>query len=137
MANEFRHKRSYKIVAADDSLATFADTDDAIAKVAFKAAHDGNSVTKTYALEDTNTTLVATYECANETEHTNWKAAVDALWVDGVSNPFKKDNPGTPNADQAQLSKLYDVGQLSGTITHFKTEWLHKDGSVSSTWNIA
>lgn len=137
MANEFRHKRYYKIVAADSSLATFSDTDDAIAKVAFKAAHDGNSVTKTYALEDTNTTLVATYEFANATDQSNWKTAVDALWVDGVSNPFKKDTHlETADDNHAELSKLYEVGKSSGTITHFKTEWLHKNGSVSATENF-
>jgi hypothetical protein len=137
MADEFKHKRYYRAKHADDSLATFADTDDAIAKMAFKAAHDGNSVTATYALEDTNTTLVVTNEFANSTDQDNWKTAVDALWVDGVSDPHKADHVDTADANNAQLSKLYNASVIAARPEHFKTEYLHKNGSVSSTWNKA
>ena len=66
-------------------------------------------LTKTLAFENSNKTLVVTYEFANESQQTAFKNAVDTAYGNGT---------------------MWANNKL---IKHTKTEWLHQDGSVSST----
>tara|TARA_R110000782_G_C14772805_1_gene409233 strand:- start:100 stop:510 length:411 start_codon:yes stop_codon:yes gene_type:complete len=113
MADAFRNKRYYRVRLADSSLTTFDDTDDAIDKISFTSEWDTNSPDRTYALEDSDTTLVMTVEHSSASNQSDWKDAIDDIWSDSTS-PWTGD-------DSTQ------------TVEHFKTEWLNQDGSVSST----
>ena len=62
MADAFRNKRYYRVRLADSSLTTFDDTDDAVDKISFTSEWDTNSPDRTYALEDSDTTLVMTVD---------------------------------------------------------------------------
>ena len=111
MANAFRHKRYFRLRNDDSSLATFTDVDNAKTKIGFRSAFNTSSPTTTFALADSDTTLVVTYEFDNKDDQDAFKAAVDAL-MDDSTTPWN---------------------EYTGYAQHFKTEWLHKDGSVSST----
>lgn len=117
MAAEYKHKRYFRVRASDSSLVTFTSTADANTKIGFKSVYSTSSPTKTEALADSDQTLVVTYEFNSESDQTAFKSAVDAIWDDSTT-PF---TPGSPD---------------DHIVEHFKTEWLHKDGSVSSTNNL-
>lgn len=115
MANQYKHKRYYKLKTRESGSVvdvTFSSTSDAITKLAFSALHDANSVSKTSALEDSGTTLVITYEFGSESDQTAWKAGIDGALADSTA--------------------LY-TPTSPAVAYHFKTEWLHEDGTVSST----
>ena len=115
MAIQYKHKRYYKLKTSEGGSTvniTFSSTSDAITKLAFSNLHDANSVTKTSALEDSGTTLVVTYEFSSESDQTAWKAGIDGALADSTA--------------------LYSPTDPA-VVYHSKTEWLHQDGSVSST----
>ena len=117
MAVQFKHKRYFRVRGSDSSLKTFSSTSDANTKIGFKSEWTTSSPTKTEALADSDQTLIVTYEFDSLSDQTAFKSAVDGTWnVDG-STPF------TPATD-------------TDTVEHFKTEWLHQDGSVSATVNL-
>ena len=110
MANAYRVKQYFRNRGADSSLATFSSVDDAKTKIGLTSAHtDTNgSPTTTYALADSNQTLVATFEFSSESNQT--------AWYNGMGN--------------GDSTVWYNAP--SGTTEYFKVEWLHEDGSVSS-----
>jgi len=117
MAQEYRHKRYFRIRLADSSLVTFSSTSDANTKISFKSEWTTNSPTTTDALEDSGQTLVKTFEFDSDSDQTGFKSTIDAIWADGVS-PWNGD-------DSTQ------------TVEHFKTEWIDEDGaSVGETINL-
>jgi hypothetical protein len=116
MSAEWKHKRYFRVIGADSSIKTFSSTTDANTKIGFTSVWNTSSPTKTEALADTDQTLVVTYEFDSESDQTAFKSAIDSAWEDS-SSPFAP-------ADS------------SDTVEHFKTEWLHKDGTVSSTTNL-
>ena len=65
MANAYRHKRYFRLRNDDSSLATFTDVDNAKTKIGFRSAFDTSSPTTTFALADSDTTLIVTYEFDN------------------------------------------------------------------------
>ena len=111
MANAFKHKRYFQLheLQADSSLAakTFTGTTaEAYAEFGFSSAWDTSSPTKTMAFEDSNATLVVTYEFNNESDQSAFKTAVDSAYTGGSafgSDRFPK---------------------------HTKTEWLATDGTT-------
>ena len=113
MANEFRHKRYFRLIedSEDSSKITFTSVADAQTKIGFRDVWNTSSPTKTFALADSDTTLIVTYEFDTEAEQDAFKDAVDGLMEDSAT-PWN---------------------EYTGYAQHFKTEWLHKDGSVSST----
>ena len=126
MAAEFRHKRYFKFQGGDSSITgaiTFSSVADAKTKIGFTSVWDTSSPTKTEALEDSDSTLVVTYEFNNADEQTAFKAAVDGAWGDSTS-PYSGE----------------DIDAKSGVegtwVEHVKTEWLNADGSVSTTDDI-
>ena len=121
MANAFKHKRYYRVRLDDSSICTFANVTDAQNAIGFRDAFDTSSPTTTYALADSDPTLVVTHEFDTADEQTAFKAAVDGL-MDDSSTPWNPD----VNTDDSQ----------AGWVEFFKTEWLHKDGSVSDTTNL-
>ena len=116
MSAKYKHKRYYRVRGSDSTLKTFSSTSNANTIIGFRDVYDTSSPTKTYALADSDKTLVVTHEFNTEDEQTAFKAAVDGAWEDS-SSPFAP-------ADS------------SDTVEHFKTEWLHQDGSVSGTTNL-
>lgn len=130
MSELYKHKRYYRIrrkvqpVWEDtydvftDLLISFSDTNDAQTKIGFKSCYTAGSPTTTYALADSNTTLVVTYEFDNATNQTAFKDAIDAEWGDYANGELPWNGDDSTQAPE-----------------HFKTEWLHKDGSVSNTTN--
>ncbi len=115
MAVQYKHKRYFEIheQTGDDSTkeakAFTGTTAQAYAEFSFSSAWDTSSPTKTLAFENSNKTLVVTYEFANESQQTAFKNAVDTAYGNGT---------------------MWANNKL---IKHTKTEWLHQDGSVSST----
>jgi len=108
MAAEFKHKRYFRVRGADSTLTTFTDVANANTLIGFKSAYSTSSPTKTEALENSDQTLVVTYEFDSMDDQTAFKSAVDATW-----------NTGTP---------------FTGTgVEHFKTEWLNAAGEVGAT----
>ena len=125
MAAEYKHKRYYRLRAADVTgnedgkggvLKTFSSTSDANTKIGFTSVWNTSSPTKTEALADSDQTLVVTYEFGSLDDQDAFKAAIDAVYSGG-SLPFSP-------ADNTDF------------VEHFKTEWLHVDGSVSDTTNL-
>ena len=113
MSELYKHKRYFQLRGDDSALVTFSSTSDANTKIGFTSVWNTSSPTKTEALADSDQTLVVTYEFATEDEQTAFKAAIDAVWADS--------------------SMPYSPATATDAIEHSKTEWLHKDGSVSST----
>jgi hypothetical protein len=116
MAAQWKHKRYFRVRGVDSSCYTFSSVSDANTKVGFTSVYDTNSPTKTEVLEDSGQTLVVTYEFSSEAEQTAFKDAIDGAWT-ASSTP-------------------YDNSNESDMVEHFKTEWLHQDGTVSSTNNL-
>ena len=111
MAAEYRHKRYFRVRGEDSTLTVFTDVTNANTLIGFKSAYNTSTPTKTESLADSDQTLVVTYEFNSEAEQTAFKSAIDASW----------------DAD----------GPFTGTgVEHFKTEWLHQDGSISATTNL-
>ena len=119
MSNLFVHKRYIRIRKSDSSLVTFTSTNDAITKTGPKSCYDTSSPTRSYVLADSNQTLVTTFEFNSLDEQTAFKNAVDAAIEAGGSHQ-----------PQNTTDEQMDEGCW---VEHFKTEWLHKDGSVSHT----
>lgn len=117
MATEWKHKRYFRVRGSDSSLTTFSSTSDANTKIGFTSVYSTSTPTKTEALADSDQTLVVTYEFSTEADQTAFKNAVDGAWGDS-SSPF---NPA----------------DATDTVEHWKTEWLHADGSVSGTTNFS
>lgn len=121
MAAEYKHKRYFAIEELGDwdndiseaswSRKTFTGTAaQAHAEFTWHAScWSAGSPTVTYALEESNTVLVVTYEFDNETDQNTFKTAVDARYADGTA-----------------------ITGPTG-FGHHKTEWLHADGTVSAT----
>ena len=108
MANEYRHKRYFRVRGEDSTLTTFTDVANANTLIGFKSAYSTSTPIKTESLADSDQTLVVTYEFNSEVEQTAFKSAVDASWEE--NGPFS-----------------------GGGVEHFKTEWLQADGSVASS----
>jgi hypothetical protein len=133
MANEWKHKRYFKQYNnSTSSYVTFSDTSDAQTKIGFGSCFNANSPTKTYELADSGQTLVVTYEHSSEENQSEFTSAVDAAWTDGsvwTGNTFN--TPGDGHTDvPPTLIKVLEV-------RHVKSEWLHLDGSVSSTTDFS
>ena len=121
MANAYKSKRYYRLrkftvtneqqQSGTWSNETFSSTSDAQTKIAFASQHNAGSPTTTYALEDSDRTLVATFEFSSVEDQTAFKAAIDGAIEDSTA----LFTPTSPNY-----------------VQHFKTEWLYEDGSVSS-----
>ena len=116
MAAEYKHKRYFRLKDVDSNVQTFSSTADANTKIGFKSVYSTSSPTKTEALADSGQTLVVTYEFGSEADQTAFKSAIDGAWSDS-SSPFSP-------------------ADASDTVEHFKTEWLHADGTVSATTNL-
>ena len=109
MAAEWKHKRYFRVRGRE--LLTFSSTSDANTKIGFTSAYSTSSPTKTEALEDSNKTLVVTYEFNSLSEQTAFN---DATNTGDSTSPFSP-------ADSDDI------------VEHFKTVWLHADGSVSKS----
>ena len=116
MAAEWKHKRYFRVRGSDSTIKTFSSTADANTKIGFTSVYSTSTPTKTEALADSDQTLVVTYEFNTEAEQTAFKSAIDSAWDDS-SSPFSP-------------------ADVTDTVEHFKTEWLHADGSVSATTNL-
>ena len=127
MAQEFMHKRYFELHDSFDESAnddttwstlpskramTFTSTPAQVAVLFdFPSVWNTNSPTKSYALEDSNRTLVVTYEFDNAEDETGFRTAVDTAYTNG--NAF---------SDQ--------------DIRHTKTEWYTSAG-IEATDNGA
>ena len=61
MANEFKHKRYFRLINNEDSSKiTFTSVEDAQTKIGFRDVWNTSSPTKTFALADADTTLIVT-----------------------------------------------------------------------------
>jgi len=116
MAAQYKHKRYFRVRGSDSSLKTFSSTADANTKIGFLSVFNTSSPTKTEALADSGQTLIVTYEFDSESDQTAFKNAIDATFVDSTA--------------------LFNPPTSGDVVEHFKTEWLHQDGSVSSTANL-
>ena len=125
MAANWKHKRYFRLRAQDATgepagdqgvLKTFSSTSDANTKIGFTSVWNTSSPTKTEALADSDQTLVVTYEFSSESDQTAFKDALDGAYADSTA--------------------VYNPATATDTVEHFKTEWLHQDGSVSNTTNL-
>jgi len=107
MAVEYKHREYFRRRLEDSTLYTFTSVADAQTKCAFHNTYlTDQSPTVTYALENSDQTLVVTLEFADSDKQEAWKTAIDNM---------------------ASLSWFAD------DVQWFKVEWLHADGSVSSS----
>ena len=116
MAAEWKHIRYFRLRGNDSSLKTFSSTADANTKLGFTSVWNTSSPTKTEALADSGQTLKVTYEFDSSSDQDAFKNAIDAVYSDS--------------------SLAFSPATATDTAEHYKTEWLHKDGSVSSTANL-
>ena len=125
MANEWKSKRYFKQYNnSTSSYVTFSDTSDAQTKIGFGECWNTNSPTKTYELADAGQTLVVTHEFASEADQTGFMSALATAWGDG--SIFTGNTYTGTGESRTQVLQVRRV----------KTEWLHADGSVSSTTNF-
>lgn len=111
MANEWRVKQYFRNRADDSSIVTFTSVADGQSKIGLTEAHTSinGSPTTTYALADSDQTLVATFEFDSEADQTTWYDSMNGtVWYNASS----------------------------GSVEYFRVEWLHQDGTVSSTTNF-
>lgn len=112
MANAYKHHRYFRLRNEDSSLQTFTSVDDAKTKCALNdTLYNTGSPTRTYELADSNQGLKMTMEFDSETDQNSFVAAASSAWTDGT------------------------VMFASG-VEVYKHEWLHPDGSVSTTTNF-
>ena len=111
MAVAYRHRRYFRVRGFDSSVRIFSSTADANTKIGFKSVYDTSSPTKTEVLADGGQTLIVTYEFDSDSEQSAFNGAVNGAWSE-YTTPF------SPEID-------------TDTVEHFKTEWLHQDGSIS------
>lgn len=112
MAAAYRHKRYFRVIGEDSTIVTFSNISNAQTLIGFKPVFQTSSPSVTYALEDANQSLVATYEFNSDDEQTAFKSVVDATWAS-------------------------DNGPFTGArVIHFKTNWLHANGNISATTNL-
>tara|TARA_R110001592_G_scaffold333966_1_gene618076 strand:+ start:133 stop:528 length:396 start_codon:yes stop_codon:yes gene_type:complete len=129
MAAEYKHKRYFRLRAQDVTgdedtpglLKAFSSTGDANTKIGFTSIWDTSSPTKTLVLADSDKTLVVTYEFDSADDQTAFKSAIDTAFADATADDMRA---------------VTDPATDTDSVEHFKTEWLHKDGSVSSTSNL-
>lgn len=139
MSNSCKHKRYYRIKVATtnggafDTDYVFANVADANSKIGFKSVFDTSSPTKTEALEDSDKTLVVTYEFESESAQDAFKSAIDTAYESG--SIFTGDNSTHSKVDLG-IDAPAGVNNLMIKVEHFKTEWLHPDGSISATTNL-
>ena len=114
MAANYKHKRYFRCISDSDSSAvTFTAAGDWANYIKFNAAFNTSSPTKTYALDDSNKTLVITYEFDTADQETAFKSAIDNFWKNN-SSPF--------------------IGAADNHfVDHCKTVWYNADGSVSAS----
>jgi len=106
MAIELRHKEYFRRRLDDNSIDTFSSVSDAQTKCAFHSTFLTNSnPTITYALADSNQTLVVTFEFASGIDQASWKTAVTNL------------------SDSSTAWR-------AGDIEWFKLEWIGPDGTT-------
>ena len=112
MANAYRHHRYFRLRDKGDSLHTFTSEDDAKTKCALNDTlyNTGNPV-RTYELVDSNQGLKMTIEFDTEADQVSFIKAASSAWTDGTV-------------------------MFANGIEVYKHEWLHEDGSVSSTTNF-
>ena len=112
MAAAYKHKRYFRVIGEDSTIVTFSNISNAQTLIGFKPAFQTSSPSVTYALEDANQTLVVTYEFNSDDEQTAFKSAIDTTWT-SEGSPF-----------------------TGARVLHFKTIWLHANGSISATTNL-
>ena len=108
MSNLYIHKRYFRLRTSNNLLHVFSNVADALNKIGFNKIWNTSSPTITNTLIDSNTTLVVSYEFENEAEQVAFKSAIDNMFHSNPEHFSSKDS-----------------------VEHFKTEWLHKDGSLS------
>ena len=113
MAVQYKHKRYFRVRGVDSSVRTFSSTSDAKTKIGFKSVYNTSLPIKSEASADDGQTLVVTYEFESDSEQSAFNGAIDGTWSESTT-------PFSPEID-------------TDTVEHFKTEWLHKDGSISAT----
>lgn len=86
----------------------FSNIADALEKIGFTEVWNTATPTTTNTLIDSNTTLVVSYEFDNEAQQVAFKSAIDNMFHSNPDHFTSKD-----------------------LVEHFKTEWLHQDGSLS------
>ena len=113
MANAFRHHRYFRLRNADSSLQTFTSVDNAKTLCSLNdTLYSTGNPTRTYALADTNQGLKMTMEFDTLEDQDSFITAATHAWTDSTV--------------------MYADG-----VETYKHEWLHKDGSVSSTANFS
>jgi hypothetical protein len=112
MANEYKHHRYFRLRNEDNSLQTFTSVDDAKTRCALNdTLYDTGNPVRTYALADSNQGLKMTMEFDTEADQTSFVTAASNAWTDGTV-------------------------MFADGVEVYKHEWLHEDGSVSSTANF-
>ena len=112
MANAWKHHRYFRFRNEDSSLQTFISVDDAKTKISLNdTLYNTGNPTRTYALADASQGLKMTMEFNTEADQQSFITAASNAWTDAT------------------------VMFASGTEV-YKNEWLHADGSISSTTNL-
>jgi len=131
MAQEFRHKRYFQLqhthnenganetspTAISDGttkgVVTFSSAASAVKDYFnFQSVWNTNSPTVSYALEDSNKTLVVTYEFDNASDEAGWVTAVNTAYGNGSAFGANTD------------------------VKHIKTEWYNASGVETTATDI-
>lgn len=92
-------------------MQVFDSIDDARTRIGFTDVWKTSSPTLIETLLDDKQTFVVSFEFDSEKEQVDFKQAIDEMFHNNPQH-FKPKDP-------------------TDTVEHFKTEWLHKDGSLS------
>jgi hypothetical protein len=111
MTTEYKHHRYFRFKNNDNSLYTFSDVSDARSKIALDdERYNIGSPTRTYQLVNSNKGLKMTTEFNSKAEQDSFITEF-STWSNQVSS--------------------FALG-----VEVYRLEWLHKDGSVSSTFDL-
>lgn len=140
MAQNFKHKKYFKqFNNTTSTYTTFSSVDDAKTKLGFGACWDAGSPSRTYALEDSGSTLVVTFTFDSKENQDTHQSSVDSAFSD-VNAMFtgntQQRNPAIDTTpDWESLDKTVLV--LEGRCV--KAEWFNGNDEIenSTTFDFA
>ena len=119
MADSFRHKRYFQYIEYDSTegyVKEFTGTpEEAYNALSLPSVWNTGSPTKTYALADSNKSVVVTFEFGSEADQTAFKSAIDSAY--DANSAFTDGGPHIIHIKTEWLTTAGDVGHTSTNIT--------------------
>lgn len=134
MAQNWKHKKYFKLYNhLTSTYTTFSSVEDAKTKIGFGACWDAGSPTKTYALGDSDSTLVVTFTFNSEADQSTHKTAVDSAFTDVYTmftgNTLERNPAIDTTPDWESLPSTIQVWE----VRCVKAEWFNGNDEIENT----